>query len=157
MQTPHDEQRPPYGAPATKQRSKSALSGSTAMPQQRTGDHASGDDDPVLPTPAQSSPHRPASRRRSAKQPKQPNTPQRQGDRESGDADPASHRFLTGPQTCRRYGLSSMGLWRWLKDGELGFPPPAMIVNGRRFWREQDLLAWEASRVPRGSRETASA
>jgi hypothetical protein len=72
-----------------------------------------------------------------------------------GDDDPAPPvRYVTGPAVLYRYGISNMTLHRWRQGG---FPPPAMIVNGRRYWREQDLLAWERSHVPRGvSRETAT-
>ena len=42
-----------------------------------------------------------------------------------------------------------MTLWRWLHDPELGFPKPFRI-NGRRFWKEPELTAWERTRVPDG-------
>jgi hypothetical protein len=48
--------------------------------------------------------------------------------------------------------ISDMTLWRWLHDEQLGFPQPFRI-NGRRFWKEPDLLAWERTRAPDGSPE----
>jgi predicted DNA-binding transcriptional regulator AlpA len=60
---------------------------------------------------------------------------------------PAPRRYLTGPTVCERYGVTDMSLWRWLQDTELGFPKPAMVINRRRFWLENDLLAWERSRA----------
>lgn len=50
--------------------------------------------------------------------------------------------FLTGPQVLKRYGISEMTLYRWLKDEGLGFPKP-MVVNGRRFFKEGELTNWE--------------
>jgi hypothetical protein len=35
-----------------------------------------------------------------------------------------------------------MTLWRWLRNEQLGFPQPIRI-NGRRFWSEEALSAWE--------------
>lgn len=56
--------------------------------------------------------------------------------------------YRNAAQVRARYsGVSDMSLWRWLHDEELGFPQPIRI-NGRRFWREQDLIAWERTRVP---------
>jgi predicted DNA-binding transcriptional regulator AlpA len=55
--------------------------------------------------------------------------------------------YLNAAQVRRRYGgASDMALWRWLHDEKLGFPQPFRI-NGRRFWREADLAAWEQSRA----------
>ena len=36
-------------------------------------------------------------------------------------------------------GVSDMTIRRWIKSR--GFPEPARI-NGRRFWREADVIAW---------------
>ena len=52
-------------------------------------------------------------------------------------------RYLTGPQVRARYGdVSDMWIHRRLHDNT-GFPPPDLIVNGRRFWRLSALVAWE--------------
>jgi predicted DNA-binding transcriptional regulator AlpA len=74
----------------------------------------------------------------------------------NADQQSDSRRFLTGPQVCARYALSDVGLWRWLKDADLKFPQPAMRVRDRRFWLEDDLVAWEKSMIPRGNRKKAS-
>ena len=51
--------------------------------------------------------------------------------------------FLSAKQVRARYGgVSDMTIWRWSRDDELGFPHPIRI-NGRRFWSEQALSAWE--------------
>lgn len=52
-------------------------------------------------------------------------------------------QFLTGPQVQKRYGKTSVTLWRWMNDPELGFPQP-MKVNRLNYWRVSDLEAWEA-------------
>jgi predicted DNA-binding transcriptional regulator AlpA len=47
-----------------------------------------------------------------------------------------------------RYGISDVALWRWLRDPKLKFPQPAMRVLDRRYWLEEDLIAWERSMIP---------
>lgn len=59
-----------------------------------------------------------------------------------------STRYLSAANVRSRYdNISDMTLWRWLHDGDLGFPQPFRI-NGRRFWSEPALIAWERSRIP---------
>ena len=65
--------------------------------------------------------------------------------------DEPERRFLTGPQVCARYNISDMGLWRWLRDPELQFPQPSMVVKGRRYWSEHALIQWERSAATRQS------
>jgi hypothetical protein len=55
---------------------------------------------------------------------------------------PEADRFLNSRQVRRRYGDSSdMWLWRRLND-QSGFPLP-INISGRRFWKLDDLVAWE--------------
>jgi predicted DNA-binding transcriptional regulator AlpA len=55
-------------------------------------------------------------------------------------------RFLPAAQVFARYGVSSMSVYRWLRNPKLGFPKPVYI--GRyRFWRLSDLVAWERNRA----------
>jgi hypothetical protein len=57
----------------------------------------------------------------------------------------AADVFFTASQVRQRYGgCSEMWLWRRLHDDASGFPLPTYI-NGRRFWRLGDLVAWEGS------------
>jgi len=61
-------------------------------------------------------------------------------------------RYLSATQVRNRFGnISAMCLWRWLNSAELNFPRP-IYVNRRRFFREDEILAWESSRrqKPRG-------
>jgi predicted DNA-binding transcriptional regulator AlpA len=54
--------------------------------------------------------------------------------------------YLNAAQVRTRYGgVSDMALWRWLQDGDLGFPKPIRI-NRRRFWKASDLTTWERRR-----------
>ena len=56
--------------------------------------------------------------------------------------------YLTSAQVRKRYGgVSDMALWRWLHDVSLGFPKP-LRIQGRRFWRLTDLVAWERAQTP---------
>ncbi len=66
-------------------------------------------------------------------------------DRACGDDD----RFLPARAVWERYDVTSMSIWRWLRDPAMGFPRP--VLFGRlRYWKLSELLAWEASR-PRAS------
>jgi predicted DNA-binding transcriptional regulator AlpA len=49
--------------------------------------------------------------------------------------------FLTIGKTARRYGRCNRTIDRWLKD-DPQFPHPVEIC-GRRYWRLDDLQAWE--------------
>lgn len=42
--------------------------------------------------------------------------------------------------------ISRATLWRYLKDPELDFPRP-IVMRKRRFWREDELSDWIASRA----------
>ncbi|SSC73058.1 unnamed protein product [Ciceribacter sp. T2.26MG-112.2] len=54
--------------------------------------------------------------------------------------------FLTRPQVKQRYSISEMTLWRWENSETLEFPKP-IVVNRRKFFREEDLTNWERARV----------
>ncbi|NKM87465.1 DNA-binding protein [Rhizobium laguerreae] len=58
----------------------------------------------------------------------------------------ASQKYLTGPQVLSRYQISEMTLHRWQKNEKLGFPEP-LKINRRKFFLEDDLIAWERSRA----------
>lgn len=57
--------------------------------------------------------------------------------------DPQYDRFLTAPMVERRYSVSAMTLWRWLKS-DMGFPQP-MYIGRHRYWRLADLVNWEGT------------
>ena len=55
--------------------------------------------------------------------------------------------LLTAAQVRRRFGsISDMTLRRWLNNTKLKFHSPTSI-NGRRYWYEGELDAWERARV----------
>lgn len=39
-----------------------------------------------------------------------------------------------------RYGISSMTIWRWLKNESLNFPKP-VVINKRNYWKLAQLDA----------------
>ena len=52
-----------------------------------------------------------------------------------------NREFLPAGKVRARYGVSDMSLWRWLRDDALCFPHP-LRINGRRFWKLEDLEGW---------------
>lgn len=70
---------------------------------------------------------------------------------DQSSAPPVSrHRLLNSSRVRARLGdISDMTLSRWMRNPSLGFPEP-VIINGRRYWQERDLIAWEQSRPTKG-------
>ncbi len=62
----------------------------------------------------------------------------------------ASQKYLTGPQVLDRYQITRVTLFRWQKNKELAFPQP-LTVNRRKFFLEDELIAWETNRAAAGS------
>ena len=56
----------------------------------------------------------------------------------------STEQFLPARRVWERYGVTSMTLWRWLKDADLKFPQP-MRIGRLRYWRISDLVEWERS------------
>jgi predicted DNA-binding transcriptional regulator AlpA len=57
--------------------------------------------------------------------------------------------LLTGKQTRARVGsVSTMCLWRWMRDERVRFPAPVKI-NSRNYWRVGDLRRWQAEMARR--------
>ena len=55
--------------------------------------------------------------------------------------------LLTSAQTRARVGgVSTMCIWRWMRDPRVQFPAPVKI-NARNYWRLGDLRRWQAERV----------
>jgi predicted DNA-binding transcriptional regulator AlpA len=48
--------------------------------------------------------------------------------------------FLNSNQIRQRYGVTEMGLWRWMKEEK--FPTP-MTIGNRRYWKLSDIQAFE--------------
>ena len=40
---------------------------------------------------------------------------------------------------ARRYGKSTRTIDRWLRDPQVRFPSPDLIINGRRHWLDETL------------------
>lgn len=64
--------------------------------------------------------------------------------------DPApAGQLLPARQVCTRYGVSDRTLDRWTEHREyMKFPDPIRI-NRRRYWRVDELVAWERTRAAR--------
>ena len=63
----------------------------------------------------------------------------------SGPLESADKHLGTG-KVAARYDVTTMTIWRWTKDENLGFPKP-LKINTRKYWRESDLIAWERARA----------
>jgi predicted DNA-binding transcriptional regulator AlpA len=64
-------------------------------------------------------------------------------------------RYIPARAVWERYGVTHMTLYRWLDSEEMNFPRPRYI--GRyRYWRVDDLRAWEAGRPSVGAPIRAS-
>ncbi|KRB40947.1 AlpA family transcriptional regulator [Phenylobacterium sp. Root700] len=65
-------------------------------------------------------------------------------------AQPPTHedRILPWLRVRDIAGISRTTAWRLQNIGD--FPRPVMLSPGRVGWRESDVRAWRASRVPRG-------
>jgi predicted DNA-binding transcriptional regulator AlpA len=57
-----------------------------------------------------------------------------------------SDNLLPGPRVDQRYGISAMTRWRWERNAALAFPKP-LRINGRCYWRVDELAAWERGRA----------
>lgn len=55
-----------------------------------------------------------------------------------------SRQLLPDPQVCKRYGVTSMTLYRWDKNASLGFPKP-LVINRRKYRDVAELEIWERS------------
>ena len=54
--------------------------------------------------------------------------------------------YLAAKRVQERYDITDRTLDRWLNNPEMDFPRP-MVVNGRRYFRETELVAWERKRA----------
>ncbi len=54
-------------------------------------------------------------------------------------------QLLPARRVWERYGIADRTLDRWLTRSALEFPKP-IVVNKRRYWHEDELIAWERGR-----------
>jgi predicted DNA-binding transcriptional regulator AlpA len=54
-----------------------------------------------------------------------------------------SSDYLPEEVVCERYGRGPKTIRRWVEDGRINFPPPKMLVRGRRYYQMTDIEAWE--------------
>jgi predicted DNA-binding transcriptional regulator AlpA len=58
--------------------------------------------------------------------------------------------FMPAKKVWERYGVTDRTIDRWLNDPAMKFPRP-MKINGRRYFDEQQLIAWERRRAGRAA------
>ena len=57
--------------------------------------------------------------------------------------DVAGDVLLTSKDTRARIGgVSTMCIWRWMRDERVRFPEP-LKINNRNYWRAGDLRRWQ--------------
>jgi hypothetical protein len=57
-------------------------------------------------------------------------------------------RKLPTRAVCQRYGVSDRTVARWERDPDLQFPQ-ALVVNGRKYYSEDELTAWDRANAGR--------
>jgi hypothetical protein len=55
-------------------------------------------------------------------------------------------RWLSTNTLAERFDKTTRTLGTWERTRPNGFPLPAR-VNGRKFWREDEIVAWEKSLI----------
>jgi predicted DNA-binding transcriptional regulator AlpA len=58
--------------------------------------------------------------------------------------------FLPTKKVWERYGVTDRTIDRWLNDPAMDFPRP-LKINGRRYFNELQLIAWERRRAGRAA------
>jgi predicted DNA-binding transcriptional regulator AlpA len=55
--------------------------------------------------------------------------------------------LIPARRVWERFNVTDRTLARWLENPNLNFPPPTMIINGRRYWDEEVVDTWEQERA----------
>ncbi len=55
--------------------------------------------------------------------------------------------YLTALDVRRRFKISDMTLWRWLKDERLDFPKP-LLIRRRRYFDTAAIEKFECRQLP---------
>ena len=58
-----------------------------------------------------------------------------------------STELLPTRLVCKRYGVSGRTIIRWEQDPDLNFPKPASVINGRKYYSEAELTAFDRALV----------
>jgi predicted DNA-binding transcriptional regulator AlpA len=71
--------------------------------------------------------------------------------RKASQAPADDETLLTSAQVRARVGgVSSMCIWRWMRDPRVQFPVPVKI-NSRNYWRLGTLRRWDAEHVTKAA------
>lgn len=66
-----------------------------------------------------------------------------------------TEQMMTAKDVCARFGgVTTMSLYRWLKDEALGFPRP-IEIRKRRYWLATDIAAFQNRMATEGIRKRA--
>jgi hypothetical protein len=49
--------------------------------------------------------------------------------------------LLGSRAVCATFNVTDMTLWRWSRDPKVQFPPPDVVIRGRRYWRRDTIEA----------------
>lgn len=67
-----------------------------------------------------------------------------------------TEQMMTAKDVCARFGgVTTMSLYRWLKDETLNFPRP-IEIRKRRYWRTEDIAAFQRRMATEGIRKRAA-
>jgi hypothetical protein len=66
-------------------------------------------------------------------------------------------QYLNSNKTARRYGVSKRTIARWQQDPSIGFPRPAVSINGRNYHDEAQLDQFDRECVLKATAGRASA
>jgi predicted DNA-binding transcriptional regulator AlpA len=77
----------------------------------------------------------------------------------TGESDQMSNNalsqvYLTSSQSCDRFQITSVTLYRWEHDGRLNFPQPVKI-NRRKLYVWTEIEAWERQQAAASRRSAA--
>jgi hypothetical protein len=66
-------------------------------------------------------------------------------------------KLLPGPLVDERYHITGRTRNRWKKDPKLNFPKPASVINGREYYNEADLDAFDEMMAAKGRADARAA
>ncbi|RYH64470.1 MAG: hypothetical protein EON54_06545 [Alcaligenaceae bacterium] len=67
-----------------------------------------------------------------------------------------TEQMMTAKDVCARFGgVTTMSLYRWLKDEALGFPQPIQIRK-RRYWLMTDIATFQNRMASEGIRRRSA-
>jgi predicted DNA-binding transcriptional regulator AlpA len=75
--------------------------------------------------------------------------------RRAGERQAHSTRMLQTRDLCAHFGVSDRTIYSWTNDKDLKFPQPT-IIHGRKYWSEDEILAFQPPKTAEETAETAA-